>query len=154
MRDGVQIAPPTLVALLICDQVIDDRLTNKKSAIGLFNTVLVQGVPTRVHQLTILAALTEITARTPVEIRLVRDADNSILMATQGFVDAPNPLATVDLIFSMQGVHIPTAGQYAVELLAAGEPLGRRRFQVIIGPRAAPPASPESAGDSDAGGSA
>jgi hypothetical protein len=134
-EEGSLVAPPTLVALLICDQIIDDRLTNKKSAIGLFNTVLVPAVPTRIHQLTILAALTEITAKTPLELRLVRDSDTAVLMATQGFVEAPNPLATVDLVFSMQGIHIPTAGQYAFELLAVGEPLGRRRFQVLVGPR-------------------
>lgn len=139
MREPMTISPPTLVALLICDQVIDDRLTNKKSAIGLFNTVLVPSVPTRIHQLTILAALTEITAKTPLELRLVRDADNAVLMATQGFVEAPNPLATVDLVFSMQGIHIPTAGQFAFELLGAGETLGRRRFQVLVGPRPGPP---------------
>lgn len=143
MRKDVSVSPPTLVSLLICDQVIDDRLTGKKSAIGLFNTVLVPSVPTRIHQLTILAAVTEITARTPLELRLVRDADTAVLMATQGFVDAPNPLATVDLIFSMQGVAIPTAGQFAFELLASGEPLGRRRFQVLIGPRGGAPPSPE-----------
>ena len=140
MREGAAVSPPTLVALLICDQVIDDRLTNKKSAIGLFNTVLVPSVPNRIHQLTILAALTEITAKTPLELRLVRDADNAVLMATQGFVEAPNPLATVDLVFSMQGIHIPTAGQFAFELLAAGETLGRRRFQVLVGQRPGPPA--------------
>jgi hypothetical protein len=143
MREPVTVAPPTLVALLICDQIIDDRFSNKKSAIGLFNTVLVASFPTRVHQLVVLASLTEITARTPLELRLVRDSDTSVLMATQGFVDAPNPLATVDLVFGMQGIQIPTPGQYAFELLASGEPLGRRRFQVVTGQQRQPPPAPE-----------
>jgi hypothetical protein len=106
MSKHPSLATPTLVSLLICDQVIDDRLSNKKSAIGLFNAVLVPAVPTRIHRLTVMATLTEISGRTPLQLRLMRDEDNSVLMQTQGHVDAPNPLAMVDLVFAMQGVPI------------------------------------------------
>ena len=138
MSEHPSIATPTLVSLLICDQVIDDRLTNKKSAIGLFNTVLVPSVPTRMHQLTVMATLTEISGRTPLRLRLMRDEDNSVLMQTKGHVDAPNPLAMVDLVFAMQGVPIAKAGQYAFELLSERDLLGRRRFRIVIG-RPKPP---------------
>ncbi len=143
MSDHPSVAAPTLVSLLVCDQVIDDRLSNKKSAIGLFNTVLVPSLPTRIHQLAVMATLTEITGRTPLQLRLMRDEDDSIMMQTRGHVDAPNPLAMVDLVFAMQGVPVAKAGQYAFELLSEGELLGRRRFQVRVGrpprPKAAPP---------------
>jgi hypothetical protein len=143
MSDHPSIAAPTLVSLLICDQVIDDRLTKKKSAIGLFNTVLVPSVPTRIHQLAVMATLTEISGRTPLQLRLVRDEDNSVLMQTRGHVEAPNPLAMVDLVFAMQGVPIARAGQYAFELLSESDLLGRRRFQVVVGrprpPQGTPP---------------
>ena len=97
VSDHPSIAAPSLVSLLVCDQVIDDKLSNKKSAIGLFNSVLVPSVPTRIHQLAVMATLTEISGRTPLQLRLMRDEDNSILMHTNGHVDAPNPLAMVDL---------------------------------------------------------
>lgn len=145
MSDHPSIAVPTLVSLLICDQVIDDRLTKKKSAIGLFNTVLVPSLPTRIHQLAVMATLTEISGRTPLRLRLMRDEDNSVLMQTQGHVDAPDPLTMVDLVFAMQGVPVAQAGQYAFELLSEGELLGRRRFRVVVGrprpPNATPPPS-------------
>jgi hypothetical protein len=141
MSDHPSIAAPTLVSLLICDQVIDDRLSSKKSAIGLFNTVVVPSLPTRIHQMAVMATLTEITGRTPLQLRLMRDEDNSVLMQTRGHVDAPNPLAMVDLVFAMQGVPVAKAGQYAFELLSEGELLGRRRFQVVVG-RPRPPQKP------------
>jgi hypothetical protein len=153
MSDHPSVAVPTLVSLLICDQVIDDRFTNKKSAIGLFNRVVVPAVPAKIHRVVVLASLTEITGRTPLELRLVRDADNSVLFRTHGRVEAPNPLATVDLLFNMQGVRIDEAGQYAFELLSSGELLGRRRFQVMVRPpparppgQAGPPAPPDPSG--------
>ena len=133
MTDNPSIAAPSLVSLLICDQVIDDKLTNKKSAIGLFNTVLVPSLPTRINQLAVMATLTEISGRTPMQLRLVSDSDNNVLMQTHGHVDAPDPLAMVDLVFAMHGIPIGVAGQYGFELLSEGDLLGRRRFRVLVG---------------------
>lgn len=129
---------PTLVSLLLCDQIIDDRLTGKKSAIGLFNVAAVPSIPVRLSQIVVMASLTELTGPTTVELRLMRDADNAPLLVTQGTVDAPDPLSTVELIFNMQGIQFSTAGQFGFELWAQGELLGRRRFQVLVGPGRAP----------------
>ncbi|MBK9118569.1 MAG: hypothetical protein IPM18_03055 [Phycisphaerales bacterium] len=133
---------PSLVSLLICDQVIDDKLSHKKSAIGIFNTILVPKFPTAIHQMAILASLTEINGRAELELRLVRDADNAVLFSGKGAVEAPNPLAVVDLLFAMQGIKIPDAGQFAFELLSREEILGRRRFHVRLRP-GIPPGPPE-----------
>jgi len=147
MSQHSSIATPTLVSLLICDQVIDDRLSGKKSAIGLFNTVFVPSLPTRIQHLAVMATLTEISGRTPLRLRLMRDEDNTVLMQTQGHVDAPDPLTMVDLVFAMQGIPIAQPGQYAFELLTEGELLGRRRFYVRIGqprpPKTIRPPAPE-----------
>lgn len=131
---------PTLVSLLLCDQVIDDRLTNKKSAVGIFNTIVVGQLPGTIHQLAVLASLTEITGRVELELRLVRDADDGVLFSGRGAVEAPDPLAVVDLLFALQGIRVPAAGQYAFELLSDGALLGRRRFQVLL--RQQPPQQP------------
>ncbi len=122
--------------LLVCDQVIDDRRTNKKSAIGLFNTVVVQRVPVRLSQVAVLVTLTEIRGPTPIELRLVFDRDNRTLLRARGGVNAPNPLAMVDLVFTLRGVVLPELGQYAFELLSGDALLGRRRFHVLrAGPK-------------------
>ncbi len=135
MSDHPTQPAPALVSFLICDQVIDDKLSNKKSAIGIFNTIVVPQMPMAIHHLAILASLTEISGRTELEIRLLRDADNSVLFSGQGAVDAPDPLAVVDLLFAMHGVRISEPGQYAFELLSHGTLLGRRRFRVVVRPR-------------------
>ena len=125
---------PTLVSLLICDQVIDDKNSNKKSAIGIFNMILVGKLPAVIHQMAILASLTELAGKVELELRLVRDSDAAVLFGGRGAVEAPDPLAVVDLLFAMTGIQIPAAGQYAFELLCNGEILGRRRFQVFLRP--------------------
>ncbi|MCK4342154.1 MAG: hypothetical protein KAY37_10590 [Phycisphaerae bacterium] len=132
MDEHKAMAVPSLVSLLICDQVIDDKISNKKSAIGIFNTILVPKMPTLIHQMAILASLTEIVGRVELEIRLIRDTDNHVLFSGKGAVEAPDPLAVVDLLFAMQGVRITEPGQYAFELLSGGEILGRRRFQMVV----------------------
>jgi len=133
---------PTLVSLLVCDQVIDDKMTNKKSAIGIFNVILVPQVPAQIHQLAILASVTEIVGRQEMELRLLRDSDNEVLFSGKGTVEAPNPLAIVDMLFALHGVRIPEAGQHAFELLAGGALLGRRRFQVLVRKKGAGPGGP------------
>jgi hypothetical protein len=138
-------AIPTLVTLLLCDQVIDDKLSNKKSAIGIFNTILVGKLPTDIHQMVILASLTEIVGRIEVELRLVRDTDNVVIFSGSGGIEAPDPLAVVDLLFAMPGLRIADPGQYAFEMLVAGQLLGRRRFQV----RLRPPMPPNPSGPAD-----
>lgn len=136
-------APPTVVSLLICDQVIDDKLTNKKSAIGLFNMIVVPQVPASINHVAVLASLTEIVKEVQVELRLTRDNDDLVLFSTKGPIKAPNPLAVADLMFSMQGLRVPTAGQYAFEILNNGSVLARRRFQVIVRQQQSPPQPPE-----------
>ncbi len=134
MEEHQPVAAPTLVSLLICDQVIDDKLSNKKSAIGIFNMILVPKLPTSIHQMAILASVTEISGRAEMELRLMRDFDNEVLFSGRGAVEAPDPLAVVDLLFAMHGIKIPEEGQFAFELLSDGELLGRRRFQVQLRP--------------------
>jgi hypothetical protein len=123
---------PALVSLLICDQVIDDKLSNKKSAIGIFNAIVVPQTPAMIHHMAILASLTELSGRVELELRLVRDSDNAVLFSGRGAVESPSPLVVVDLLFAIQGVKIPEPGQYAFELLSAGAILGRRRFLVRV----------------------
>jgi len=125
---------PTLVSLLLCDQVIDDKLTNKKSAIGMFNTVLVPQAPTTIAQLVVLASVTDIKTRVVLRLRLVRDTDNGVLFETHGPIESPDPLGVVDLVFGMHGLRIAAPGQYAFEILCGETLLGRRRFQVVVRP--------------------
>lgn len=145
MTDRTNHSVPTLVSLLLCDQIIDDRFTNKKSAIGMFNTILSPTMPTVIHQLCVLASLTELSGPTAVELRMVRDADNAQIFRGNGRVEAPNPLAVVDLVFTLQGIQLPSAGQYAMELWASNELLGRRRFQLFFRPPVAPPRTNDNA---------
>ncbi|MCG3126084.1 MAG: hypothetical protein CHACPFDD_00913 [Phycisphaerae bacterium] len=125
-------ASPTLVSLLLCDQVIDDRLTGKKSAIGLFNMVVVPQAPIAIHQMAVLATLTELVGKVSLQLVLVRDSDNAVILESKGSITAPSPLAVVDVVFFFQGARVPSAGQYAFEVLHEGALLGRRRFQVVI----------------------
>jgi hypothetical protein len=140
---------PTLVSLLLCDQVIDDKLTNKKSAIGLFNMIVVQQMPAVINQMAVLASLTEITGKPQLELRLMRDADEHVVFSSKGFVNAPNPLAVVDLVFGMRGVRVESPGQYAFEVLHDGDILGRRRFQVVVAQR--PPQQQQPPNDAPGG---
>lgn len=131
MTDGSGVSPPSVVSLIVCDQILDDRLSNKKSAIGLFNTILVSTLPVRVPPISVMAAVTSIRGRVDLELRLVRDADDLVVLSTSGAIEAASPLATVDLVFTLQNIQFPTAGQYAFEILAGAALLSRRKLHIV-----------------------
>lgn len=144
MASGVK---PSVVSMLICDQVIDDKITNKKSAIGLFNIIMVPKLPMTIPQIAVLISVTEIAGPSELELRLVRDSDNEVIFQTRGKINAPDPLATVDLVFAMQGLKLPQAGQHAFEVLSDNEILSRRRFHIrALQPGQKPDAPPGTQG--------
>lgn len=142
MSQSPHVVKPSVVSMLICDQVIDDKVTNKKSAIGLFNIIIVPRLPMTIPQIAVLISVTEIAGATELELRLVRDADNEVIFQTRGKINAPDPLSTVDLVFAMQGLKLTQAGQHAFEVLSDSEILSRRRFHIRAMQPGQPPEHP------------
>ena len=50
---------PSGLAIVVCDQIIEDKATNKKSLIGIFNNIASQTFPCRHPQLSVFVSLTE-----------------------------------------------------------------------------------------------
>ena len=137
---------PDVLALLVCDQIITDRLTGKQSLIGLFSKVHTRGFPTSHPQLCIYVVLTEGYGETEVTIRVV-DADDERppIVEGKGKVRFKDPRAIANLSFQFHGLTFPKPGQYRVQLYSAGELLREARLELIqVKPRSAkPPEAPE-----------
>ena len=54
---------PQVLAMVICDTVIDDRISGKKSLIGLFDAIATTHLPCTVNELYVFLALTEHTTK-------------------------------------------------------------------------------------------
>lgn len=109
---------PTVLALLLCDQVIIDAQTKKKSLIGVFDNINWFGNPAPAT-LAVYAKLKDAQGTYNFNIRVVSLKDESVLtnIEIKG-VAIPNPLQSVELAFNMVGLQFREPGKYEFQLYA------------------------------------
>lgn len=125
-------ALPKVLAMIICDTVIEDVESHKKSLIGIFDHVHTPTLPGIVNELNVYLSLTDGRGVIPVELRCIRASDELELFQTDGEVEFHDPLAVVDLHFRFQSCEFPDEGWYRFQILCVGELLQERKFAVEL----------------------
>ena len=64
---------PIGLAIVICDQIIEDKLTHKKSLIGIFNQIATPTFPCRHPRMAVFVSLTEGRGAYDVRLRMVHE---------------------------------------------------------------------------------
>jgi hypothetical protein len=138
---------PDVIALLVCDQIITDRLTGKQSLIGMFSKVHAVGFPATHPQLAVFVALTDGHGRTELTIRIVDSNDaRPPIVEGRGGVDFKNPRAIANLALQFHGLTFPAPGEYRVQLWCGSELLREARLELVQVPPprpVQPPPAPE-----------
>ena len=111
------------MGIVLCDQVIEDKRTGKKSHIGIFNDIMVAKVPTAHPCMFLVLSLTNCRREHEVEIEISRDDEHggTPVMQLRGRVQKRNPLHVMDLVFEMRGVPLPGVGKYTIEVIVLPE---------------------------------
>ena len=122
--------PPEVLAMILCDQVITDVATNKKSLIGLFDHVETTALPCVVHELHVYLSLTDGHGTLPVAIACVTVDEGEELFRGETEVAFADPLQVVELHFVFPNARFPRAGEYRFQLFADGLILRERKFFV------------------------
>lgn len=123
--------PPDVLSLIVCDQIITDRLTGKQSLIGLFSTVHARKYPAAHPQLCVHVMLTGGRGKTNFVIRIV-DADDARppIVEGRGTVEFKDPRAIANMALQFHGLRFPQPGAYRVQLLSDGELLREARLDL------------------------
>lgn len=135
--------PPDVLSLIVCDQIITDRLTGKQSLIGMFSRVHARKFPTAHPQLCVFASLTDGHGPTELTIRIV-DANEvrRPIVEGKGKVEFKDPRAIAHLALQFHGLTFPQPGEYRVQLHSGGELLREARLELFhVKPRS--PKKPE-----------
>jgi hypothetical protein len=140
---------PQVLAMIICDTVIDDRISNKKSLIGLFDAIATTHLPCVVNELHVFLALTEGYGAMQLKLRCAAAESDNELFATESQISFPNPLAVLEINLGFRGCSFPRVGEYRFQLFADGTPLCERKFRITRVSN--PPPQPENGdgGDDD-----
>ena len=118
------------VSLMICDQVITEAETNKKSLIGVFNNLSARQFPCRHPRLCIFVSITGGHGKAKTEVRCVNEQTRQALFGAEGEVSFTDPNYMVEAVFEFNNVVFPAPGLHCIEVLSNGDLVLQRRFVV------------------------
>ena len=123
---------PIPLAMVICDSIIDDRLSGKKSVIGIFNNIAAAELPCRHQSLYVYCVLTEGLGQYEGTLKCTHLQSNKSILSLTGPIKFPNPLATIEFIFDMKNIVFEQEGMYVFELLCDNQPVISRKINVAL----------------------
>ena len=134
---------PSGLAIIVCDQVIEDKLTNKKSLIGIFNSIAHPSYPCRHPALCVFVSLTEGHRTAQARLRIVREETAQPIAEVNGKIEFPDVNMVVEIAFNFMGLEFPEPGLYSIEFYCDDALVLERRFHAMLikpAPQGPPPA--------------
>ncbi|MBF0486134.1 MAG: hypothetical protein HQL16_06445 [Candidatus Omnitrophica bacterium] len=126
---------PIPLGMSICDMIIEDKKTGKKSLIGMFSTVSTHQVPCVVSRFAVFISLTEGIGDYSCSLRCIRAKDNLLIAETKGTVKFTDRAEVVEIALEIAGLSIPEYGYYRLELYCDDSLLISRKFTVAPMPQ-------------------
>jgi hypothetical protein len=127
-------AAPTCLAVVLCDNILQDQETKKYYLMGTTTVMFARAFPARHQMLCIYVALTGIHRKTTITVKQVRidpeTADDTEILIIEGTVDAPDPLAVAELTLKLRHVVFPQQGEYRFQIWSGSTFLGERKLAV------------------------
>jgi len=127
--------PPTLLALLVCDQVIQEPMSGKHSLLGLFSRISTKEFPCQYPEFHVFISLTDGHGKASGQLRMVRkeaEEESPPQMQLSGTIEFPSPLAIVELVFKIVDLSLPAPGRYSCDFYCNGVLLGSRPFEAAL----------------------
>ncbi|MCC6965953.1 MAG: hypothetical protein IT391_06680 [Nitrospira sp.] len=123
---------PSIQAFLVCDSVIEDSLTKKKSLIGIFSHLQAMTFPFQHHQLGLYFCMTDAEGTYHLEIDLVYvNTDQLVCRASLPDIAIHDRLQIADFGINIPALLFPTPGRYEFRLRMNGRVIAQKDFHVI-----------------------
>ncbi len=122
---------PMGLALLVCDMMIQDQHTHKRSLIGLFDRLYTTKLPCVHPTLAIFVSLTSVHGHYECEIACRHQGTNASVFSVKGKVTCHDPLQVVDLVFNVRGACFRNEGEHWLEFKVDEVPVMMRRIVIV-----------------------
>ncbi len=130
-----ELVKPIVQAFLVCDSVILDSFTGKKSVIGTFTHLWAARFPCQHNQMGVYFCLTDAEGQYEFELRLVYlDQDQLIGKASLSPVEIKDRLQINDFGVNIPSLIFPGPGRYEFRLFANGSFITQKDFNVTQQP--------------------
>ncbi len=122
----------SIQAFLVCDSVIEDSLTKKKSLIGIFTHLQAVTFPFQHHQVGLYFCLTDAEGTYHLEIDLVYvNTDQLVCRASLPDIAIQDRLQIADFGINLPALLFPAPGRYEFRLRMNGRVIAQKDFHVI-----------------------
>ena len=122
---------PICVALILCNDVIEDKRSGNKTLVGLFNSIGAGQLPAVHPRMFLFATLAGGIGEWPFTFRIAAPSGQE-LMRMQDKVNFQDPFTGHDLVVELRNLPLEEEGVYFVDLRLGETPLLHRRFTVQI----------------------
>lgn len=118
--------------MLLCDQVITDAETGKKTLVGVFDAIHPENVPfLYAGGFSVYARLSDAEGKYLFKVEVVYlDEDKALSSIETAVLQAPDRLAFVDLVLRIGGMGFEKFGKYEFQLFANNVYIGRSTITV------------------------
>ena len=123
---------PSLLSVLICDTVIVDAQSQKKTLVGLFDIIAVSQVPF-IQKVGFYAKLTDLEGTYTFGIRLVQLGEEEQVLAegTAGPYEVDDRLTSIEIALNLPPVSVSEYGMYEFQFFANDIYVGRAMMNVV-----------------------
>ena len=116
---------PMVLSLLVCDTVITDAQSGKKTLVGLFNSVGAVRYPYIIPRFFIFASITNGNGVLNFSVRL-KAGNGDTVFDLPGKIPFNTPLDTLEMVFDIQNLVIKAPGTYELQLMYNDVPIASR----------------------------
>ena len=124
------VQPPAPIGIMLCDQVIFERGTQKPSLIGVFTGVAASQFPSVPQRFDVFVALTNGIGDGVIDLVVIRLETEEQIAAQSMECSFRDPLHVTNVRFRFRQISLPAAGEYLVALLVDGNQKAQRRVRV------------------------
>lgn len=119
---------PVIQSMEICDMIIQDKRTNKRSLIGIFHNIASASFPCLHPQLCVYIAMSDGRGDYSGILKLVHLEKNETIAEMKGKFQCKTPLSVVELNFEMRPLPLPYPGKYSFEFYVDSNQICKRDF--------------------------
>ena len=125
---------PEALALIICDQLITDERTKKKTLVGIFNNLRVNSLPATHPEMIVFVSVRGGQGRYEAELKLCHQATDSPAIKVGGEIQFRDPFHVIEVAYRLRGVPFSLQGAHCFEFYCNGELILSRPFNVDLIP--------------------
>ena len=141
-ENSENVSPPTPVpiAFLLCERVIIEEGTRKKTIIGVWNNINAPTLPFTQRPVCLYARLIDGEGRYALKMVLIQVETQEKMLTIEGEITAESRHNPIDFASPIFGLTIPAAGEYEFSLWMNDRYIHRVRFYVKDASQGATPA--------------